>query len=134
MRSKKRQKGDNFSTKRLISVKIAILTPHIILVTVTCNSVLLVNVQLIWFAETCKLTLFTLLKIFISLKNGSLLQAVWVRSFVYSLHYHFKNHPPIKLHRRLKENSLHHLVPDCLSKYHLVLHERDPAKCREFLY
>ena len=29
----------------------------------------------IWFAETCKLTMFTFLKIFIGLKNGSLLHA-----------------------------------------------------------
>ena len=31
-------------------------------------------------------------------------------------------------------NSLHHLVPNCFSKYCLPLHLREPDKCREFLW
>ena len=69
LRSKNRQKGNQFFYQT--SDFCENCNPHSSYHT-TAVGECLVN---IWFAETCKLTLFTFLKIFIGLKHGSLLHA-----------------------------------------------------------
>ena len=80
----------NSSTKCLISVIIAILTPHVI-------PQLLVNVWLIFDLQkhACKLTLFTFLSVWKMGVYCMLKQAVWPRNFVcmYPLFPHAKADP-----------------------------------------